>query len=77
MPRGSVQTQEKILRWDWTNMNSASEFMHDGWIDLCGIRIVCHRFVYLWESVLRGLVPQWGCDHWGCAPLGLRIPGIL
>ena len=57
-------------------MNSASEFMHDGWIDLCGIRIVCHRFVYLWESVLRGFVPQWGCDHWGCAPLGLRIPGI-
>lgn len=42
-----------------------------GWIDLCGIRIGCHYFVCLWESVLRGLcitgvvvtrtVCLWGC----------------
>lgn len=30
MTRGSVQKKKKILKQDWTNVNSASEFMHDG-----------------------------------------------
>lgn len=42
----SIQ-KEKILRWNKTNIKSPSKFI----IDLCGIRIVCHHFVYLWESV--------------------------
>lgn len=44
-----------------------------GWIDLCGIKIACHCFVYLWESELRGFVHHWGCDHWGHASLELQI----
>lgn len=55
-----------------------------GWIDSCGIRIVCHRFFYLWEPVLRrlciiGVVITGAVHPWGCISLRVRlhVPGIL
>lgn len=36
-----------------------------GWIDLYDIRFVCHRFVCLWESVLRGLCIPRTVHPWG------------
>lgn len=49
-----------------------------GWIDSCGIRIVCYRFFYFWEFVLRrlciiGVVIIGVVYFWGCIFLRVRL----
>lgn len=56
----SVQ-KEKILKWGWTNMNSASEFIHDG-ID----RLVWHKDCMSPFCLSLGV-----CIKGSCASLGL------
>lgn len=72
----SVQ-KEKMPRRDWTNMNSASEFMNDGMNRLVWHKDCMSPFCLSLGVCMNRVIHYWGCDHWNCACLGLHITGIL